>query len=260
VGYFKRALELLKNLPDSADRGRQELDLQIALGWSLWILNPPDPAREPVMIRARELSEQLGEDAEQMEVLLQLVHFRFLRREYGVASELARRVLGLAEPAKATAMVAVAHYLLGSIASFLGQLEAAREHLELAVALLGHGPLRNFGEAQYAQASTFALTTTLLLLGYPAAALRKSREFLDAMRRLSDPFSLARALSLEALLHAYLRDRRTALERAEELFLIATEHAMPFHVAAAAFNRGWALADEGGAGRSGRDVTSPFGS
>jgi tetratricopeptide (TPR) repeat protein len=141
VGYFKRALELLKNLPDSADRGRQELDLQIALGWSLWILNPPDPAREPVMIRARELSEQLGEDAEQMEVLLQLVHFRFLRREYGVASELARRVLGLAEPAKATAMVAVAHYLLGSIASFLGQLEAAREHLELAVALLSHGHL-----------------------------------------------------------------------------------------------------------------------
>jgi predicted ATPase len=78
VGYFKRALELLKNLPDSADRGRQELDLQIALGWSLWILNPPDPAREPVLIRARELSEQLGEDAEQMEVLTAIGALSFL--------------------------------------------------------------------------------------------------------------------------------------------------------------------------------------
>src|SRR5580704_7296880 len=65
------------------------------------------------------------------------------------------------------------------------------------------------------------------------------------MRRLSDPFSVARAWSLEVLSHVVIRDRRTALERAEELSLIATEHGMPFHVAAAAFNRGWALADEG---------------
>src|SRR5262249_11924592 len=35
ASYLKRALELLKNLPDSADRGRQELDLQMALSWSL---------------------------------------------------------------------------------------------------------------------------------------------------------------------------------------------------------------------------------
>ena len=84
--------------------------------------------------------------------------------------------------------------MLGTIASFLGELEAAREHLELAVALFGPGPFRNFGEAQYAQAATAVLTTTLLLLGYPAAALRKSREFLDAMRRLSDPASLASGL------------------------------------------------------------------
>jgi hypothetical protein len=36
----------------------------MALGWSLYILNPADPEREPALIRARELSEQLGEDAE----------------------------------------------------------------------------------------------------------------------------------------------------------------------------------------------------
>jgi class 3 adenylate cyclase/tetratricopeptide (TPR) repeat protein len=246
VGYLKRALELLKNLPGSAERDRQEFDLQMALDRSLHILHPFDPEREPALIRARELCEQLGEDTNQMEALLQLAHFRFLRREYGVARELAQRVvLGLAEPAKATAMVAGAHYLLGAIASFLGQLEAAREHLELAVALLGPGPLRNFGEAEYGQAATFHLTTTLLLLGYPEAARRKSREFLDAMRRLSDPFSLARALSLEVLSHARLRNTRTALQRAEELLVIATEHGMPFHAASAAFSRGWALADEG---------------
>jgi class 3 adenylate cyclase/tetratricopeptide (TPR) repeat protein len=245
VNYLKRALDLLKHLPDSAERNRREFDLQMALEWSLFILNLVDPEREPVLIRARELGEQLGDDARQMEALLQLAQFRFFRRDYGVARELARRVLALAEPAKVTEMVAGAHCLLGIVPSFLGELETAREHLELAVALFGRGPFRNFGEAQYAQLATAAFTTTLLQLGYPAAALRKSRESLDAMRRLADPAPLARALLREAINHVLLRDRRTALERAEELLLIATEHGLRFNIASAAFYRGWVLADEG---------------
>jgi class 3 adenylate cyclase/tetratricopeptide (TPR) repeat protein len=244
VGYFKRALELLKNLPDSAVRGRQEFDLQMALSGSLYILNLVDPEREPVLIRARELGEQLGEDARQMEALLQLAQFRFFRREYGVARELAQRVLSLAEPARATAMIAGAHCLLGIIPSFLGELETAREHLELAVALFGPGPFRNFGEAQLPQAATIVLSTTLLFLGYPAAAQRKSRESLDGIRRLSDPAALARALLREVINHVHLRDSRTVLERAEELLAIATEHGMRFYDAVAAFNRGWVLAEE----------------
>jgi adenylate cyclase len=176
---------------------------------------------------------------------LQLAHFRYGRREYGVARELAQRVLGLAEPAKAKAMVAGAHYVFGGISFVLGQLEAAREHLELAVALFGPGPFRNFVEARYLQTATNTLTTTLLLLGYPAAALKKSREFLDAVRRLSDPPSLATALAREAANYATLRDSRTALERAEEVLLIATEHGLRLYAAIAAFSRGWALAEEG---------------
>jgi tetratricopeptide (TPR) repeat protein len=142
-------------------------------------------------------------------------------------------------------MVAGAHFLLGLIASYLGQLEAAREHLELAADLFGPGPFRNFGEAQYAHFATATLTLTLLGLGYPAAALRKSRELLDALRRLADPASLAMALVGEASIYLLLRDSRTALERAEESLLIATEHGMRVFAAWATFYRGWALADEG---------------
>jgi tetratricopeptide (TPR) repeat protein len=177
AGYFKRALELLKNLPDSADRGRQEFDLQMALSWSLFILNQVDPEREPVLIRARELSEQLGDDAQQMEAVLQLALVRFGRREYAVARELAQRVLGLAEPAKATAMVAGAHCLLGTTASWLGELDAAREHLELAVALFGPGPFRNFGEAQYALSATVTLPTTCCFSAIPRLRSAKAASF-----------------------------------------------------------------------------------
>src|SRR5260370_10751584 len=129
LGHLKRALELLKNLPDSVERSRQEFDLQIALSLSLSVAKgTPTPKREPILIRARELSEQLGEDAKQMEALLQLAFFRFFRREYGVARELAEAVLGLAETAKGTAMGAGAHYVPRIIPYATGEPEAARQH------------------------------------------------------------------------------------------------------------------------------------
>jgi class 3 adenylate cyclase/tetratricopeptide (TPR) repeat protein len=245
VAYFKRGLDLLKNLPDSMERGRQELNLQMALSWSLNILNPADREREAALIRSGELCERLGEDANQMEALLELARLRFVRREYDAGRELAVRVLAVAEPARATAMIAGAHYVLGTIACWLGELEASHEHLKLAIALLGQGPFHKFSEAQYAQAANGILTRTLLPLGYPAAALRKSREFLEAMRQLSDPPSLARALLFEATLHVNIRNREIVLKRTAELLPIATENGLGFHAANATFFRGWALADEG---------------
>jgi predicted ATPase len=65
------------------------------------------------------------------------------------------------------------------------------------------------------------------------------------MRRLSDPAFIAMALTREILTHEFLRDRLMALERAEELLLIATEHGLQLEVAAVTFCRGWARADEG---------------
>jgi predicted ATPase len=51
VGYFTRALELLKNLPAGLDRDRQELDLQMALEWSLYVARAAGaPEREPVLV------------------------------------------------------------------------------------------------------------------------------------------------------------------------------------------------------------------
>ncbi len=58
------------------------------------------------------------------------------------------------------------------------------------------------------------------------------------MRRLSDPAALCTALVREAINHLLLRDSRTALERAKELLLIATEHGMRIHAASPLFIEG----------------------
>jgi hypothetical protein len=61
IGYFTRALELLRRLPAGAGRDSQELDLQMALSWSSFVARGPRaPRRESTLVRARELCEQFG--------------------------------------------------------------------------------------------------------------------------------------------------------------------------------------------------------
>jgi tetratricopeptide (TPR) repeat protein len=244
VVYLTRALEMLQQLPHSADRDRQELDLLLILGWSLWVTDPESAGRETVLVRARELGQQVGNNAKLMEALLALAHLRFLRGERGLARELAEDVIALAEQANAPATLAAAHSALGL--ALLGDWhnEPAREHFERAIELFGPGPFRNFGEAYFAQLAAGMLAAALLALGYPSTALARKRESLAAARQRADPFSIFAALFIGAMNHLSLRDSRTALEHAEEMLSIATEHGMRYQQETRFFH-GWAMSVTG---------------
>jgi tetratricopeptide (TPR) repeat protein len=247
VGYLSRAVELLKQLSDAGDRARQELDLETALGRSLIVVRGwPAPEREPVLVRAQELSERLGENTELIEALLALTFFRLYRRETNQALELAQRALALAEQAKAQATIAAAHCLLGILRYGKGEFEAARGHLERADVFFGTGPYRDFDEALYARMAMGGLVAALLVLGYPEAALGKSDEMLTAARRQSDPYSIADALSLDASSRLFIvRAEDAIVNRAHELHSIAADHGMPFYLARANFLGGWVMAAAG---------------
>jgi tetratricopeptide (TPR) repeat protein len=229
-------------LPDGTDRDRQELNLQMELGWTLLVLNPASPERERALLRAQQLSEKLGDTSRLMETMLALGYFRQSRHEYGLARELAQKVLALADAGKAQATVVGAHSVLGINLLYLGEPQAAREHFEVAVASLSAGPLQGFAQATYVRAAATALPSTLLVLGFPDTALKVNREFAG---RLSDPVWMASNLLCDAILHCMLRDSRSVQERAEELLSIASEHGMSYHTTFAAFYRGWALAEQG---------------
>src|SRR5262249_18373764 len=161
-GYLSRALESLKRLPEGTDRDRQELDLQVELGWSLFVLNPASAERELALLRTQQLAEKLGDSARLMEAVLALGHLRQARHEFGWARELAQKALALAEAANAHATVAGGHSVLGMTLVYLGELQAAREHLEFGVAPLGAGPLQGFAEVTYVRGAAVALPGTLL--------------------------------------------------------------------------------------------------
>jgi class 3 adenylate cyclase/tetratricopeptide (TPR) repeat protein len=245
IGYFTRALELLRRLPEGAARDRQELDLQMALGWSSFMARGARaPQRESALVRARELCEQLGDNAKLMEALVALAHLRVSRREFELGQELAEKVLAMAQQAKAPAMLARVHAVLGVVRFATGQFPAAHEHFECAVELFGGGPSRN-EDAYFAQNAPNVLVALLEILGYPSTALNRAQQLLAAARRTSDPNSIATALFSYGMHHLLLGDTQMVSERADELLSIATEHELSAYALGATFFRGWAMATAG---------------
>jgi class 3 adenylate cyclase/tetratricopeptide (TPR) repeat protein len=252
IGYFDRALELVKQMPDSATRDREELDLQMALSWSLFVaVGWGVPQRGPALVRARELCERSGDNTKLMETLLALAQFRLNRREFESARELAERVLVMAQETKTSAMLAGAHHILGAVRFLTGQFPPAREHFECAVELFGAGSYRSY-DAFFAQGAPYMVCAVLVVLGYPSRALRRADELLAVVRRSSDPYSIAHALFAYGMDHLVLRDTRMMAKRADEMLSIATEYGMAFNLNAAIFFRGWAMA---AAGRSDQGIS-----
>jgi len=243
------ALEMLKQLPEGADRDHQELDLQMALGWLLFVTAPESDQREAVLLRARELCERLGDSARLTEALVALAHFRLLRNELGPARELAESVVAMADKAEARGVLGGAHSVLGVSLVNESRFEAAREHFERAIELLGPGPFRNFGEAYFAELAAGMVSVALLQLGYPSTALARKRDSIAAARGRSNPFSLFAALYSGAINFVVLRDSRAAAEYGEEILSIAIEHRMGFQQEIKFFH-GWAMAT-GGQGKEG---------
>ncbi len=224
IPYVTGALEILKQLPAGVDRDRQELDLLTTLAWLLHVVDPGSPQRQTLLLRARELCEQVGDNVRLTEVLMALVQLNFIRGERGLVRELAASVAVVAKKAAARTMLAGAHLALALPPFIEGQYAMARGHLERAIELFGPGPFRNSTEAYYAQTASQMLAGVLLALGYPAAALAKERELIAAVRRRSDPFSLYSSLYSACLSRVLLRDSRSAAEHYEEMSSIAAEH------------------------------------
>jgi class 3 adenylate cyclase/tetratricopeptide (TPR) repeat protein len=242
LSCFTRALELLSQLAEGATRDRHELDLQMALSWSLFVARGELPELERALLRACELSERLGESSKMMESFLALAHYR--RLNFGLARQLALRVIAMAEQTTAPVMLAGAHFVLGLVEFATGRFLLAREHLERALDLSGAGPTRNFA-AYFTQGAAYVLPAVKLNLGYLSAARAKARELLATARESADPYWLATALFLDGLEHLMLRDTSMVARRADEIFSIASELEMPLNFIAAGYFRGWAIAATG---------------
>ncbi|MBN1220729.1 MAG: AAA family ATPase [Anaerolineae bacterium] len=251
IAHFTQGLALLETLPDTPQRIRLELPLQLALGVSFQAIRGyavPEVGR--AFGRARELCQQAGKTPQLFPALRLLSTYYSTRGEYRTGHEIAGQLLSLAERVEDPLLVAVAHLSLGWSLLFLGEFTQTQAHLEQAIA---------FYESQQQQQHSLAFTYgfdhgvaclsfaswTLWALGYPDQARQRSQEALALAQELSHPLSMAFAHSFAGILNAFRRDVPLAQTLAEACIRLSTEHGFPYWLASGIFLHGWTLTKQG---------------
>jgi predicted ATPase len=249
IVHLNKGLALLQSMPETPERLRQELEIHTVLGPALIATQGyAAPEVEHTYTRARLLCQQIGEAPPLFDVLRGLWNCYIVRAELQTARELGEQLLTIAQHAPAPALLVEAHRALGTTLLFLGELAAARDHLEAGITCYDprqHRPLAlRFGADPGVLCRLYA-ASTLWLLGYAEHARRCLHEGLRLAQEGAHPFSLAFAFSFAAQI--YQRRRQVALvqEWAEAAITVATNHGFPFFLAWGMVLRGWSLAEQG---------------
>jgi predicted ATPase/DNA-binding SARP family transcriptional activator len=249
IGHFNRGLALLDSLPETMERHRQELNLQIALFAPLAGARGYG-ARElgEAYTRARELGEKVGDPHQLFLVLYGLWGHNLVRSELRTSQKLAEECLTLAHEVAVPAFLMEAHRMTDETAFYRGEFASARTHFEQSLALYDRYEHRAHA-AIYGQDPGVALLShgccILWHLGYPDQALERSKEAIALAEEQTHPFSLAFALCYSAMLHQYRREEQAVQELAEAAINLSTEQGFVFWLAQASFLRAWALVGQG---------------
>jgi class 3 adenylate cyclase/predicted ATPase len=248
IPHLSQGLELLKALPDAADRTRQELTLQVALGNAVLATKGfGAPEANPIYARARELCQQLGDTPELFPVLHGLYSFYVSQGDHDTARELVDEFLQVAQGQRDAAPLLIAHRMMGMGLFFRGDVVEARKHFEQCLALYDphehHALAFHYSGHDPKVAALAVLALTLWLLGYPDQAVQRVGEALAMARGSSQASSLAYALSQKVILHQFRREGDVVRKYAEELTTLATEHSLALFASTGMTYRGWALAE-----------------
>jgi DNA-binding winged helix-turn-helix (wHTH) protein/predicted ATPase len=249
IGAVQRALALLPLLPDTPERTRQELALQVALSPALATARSFGASEaERAYSRARELAMQVGDTAQLCAVLWGLWRLYQARAELQMAQQLGEQLLSLAHRQHDATLFLGAYCALGGALLFRGEYVSAHTHASQGMALYDpqqhHVLTFPYGEDPGAGCHAYR-AIALWLLGYPDQALTAMHATCTLARDLAHPFSLGRALHWLTFLHLVRREAAAAQEQAEAVIALAIAQGFPQWEALGTCWRGWALTMQG---------------
>jgi predicted ATPase len=254
VALTRRGLALVQTLPDTPDRARLELPLQMTLGVQLQVTHGYAAAEaERTYARARALCEQVQEAPPLFLVLWGLWMFYVVRSDLRKSSELAERLFKMAERAADPTLLLEARLALAVTSLSLGDSSATHEYMLQGIALYDQSKHSSYTDLYGQDPGVSCLAfgaVALWLLGYPDRAVERSREAVTLGRELGHPTTRALTLHFASMLRQYRREGAAVQESAEAATAIATEHGLSLWLAIGQFMRGWALTEQG-AGASG---------
>ncbi|BDB27825.1 adenylate/guanylate cyclase domain-containing protein [Cupriavidus sp. P-10] len=250
IQHLQDALALLKSAPDASQRSRAELSLLLSLGQAwMAVRGQASVEVESAYRRAAALCQQGEKTQEFFSAQLGLWSFHQLRAQYGTARSLAVRLFRIAKATKNSEQLTEAHRALGSTLFRLGDIKAARIHMEHALTQ------QRSDQQDYDQLMRYmrnpavhtrsALSWILWYLGMPDQSRACSQDALALARKGSDPFSLALGLAFAAQLYQCRREAYRTMEYAEAAVSVSSEQGYPHYLAWGTVLRGWALSAQG---------------
>jgi len=245
LNHIDSGLAALQSLSPGRWRDELELALQTRRGTALRAVSGyAAPQVMQAYERARTLCEALGETPQLFPVIWGQLLSHFVRADVEAAHALAEELAELAAGRRDHDLQLEAEGALGMTQLHLGEMTAAREHLEAGVAL--YDPRRHRAHALiYGQdPGVFCLSYLawgLWFLGHPAQALARIEQALALARDAAHPYSLVFVLMFATRVHQGRRDDAAVLQAADQMIAIAGEQGFSYYQAQGAIQQGSAL-------------------
>ena len=247
IRALSAALELLKRLPESPERDRQELGLQTTLGPVLVITEGwTAPETERVYLRAQELAETGGTAAQRFLLLIGLFGMDFAAGRLPEARERLEQVRTLVSRQPEPEFLLELQHFDWALALSSGELGAAQRHVEdgLAFCQAQPGSVRvTLYTADHPAVCVHAWGAIVFWMrGYPEKARRHLDHAASSAHEIGHSASVIFALVNRAMFHQIAREVTPALEAAEASITMAEEEGVALLDSWARVARGWALA------------------
>jgi serine/threonine protein kinase/predicted ATPase len=250
IGHLTRGLSLLATLAESRARDDRELQLLTVLAPSyIAARGYAAPEAGPVLVRARELCQRIGNTLQQFGIMLGMWEWHIVRADLRVCAEQAADGMALAERVTDPGVTMEALFMPGVTMFYRGQFAGARTHHENALAAYDDRARTKFWTAYTGHDGGVThrcyLALDLWHLGYPDRALKLAREACELALTIGHPFSLEHAIDFAAYLACYCRLGPEVQAWGEEEIAVATEQGFPFWNALGTLHQGAGLLQQG---------------
>jgi DNA-binding SARP family transcriptional activator/tetratricopeptide (TPR) repeat protein len=246
IRLHSEALSIVRSLPESRDRDRQELEVLEAIAAPLNArYGYSSPKLQEVLERSIVLSESLGRKDSTLSGLVALWTTQFVQGRAVEGYQTAKRALALVDPSSEPS--GPAHFAVGGSAVTLGKHAEAVRHLELAVRLT-NGAALSTGTRADVHGGAFA-AHVYWLLGRDDEAQSSTDGSISLARAAGDPYNLAVALAYSGIMHQMRDDLPSLRNAVAELRELCERHGFAYY-------REWALILDGWSrpGASGIDL------
>ncbi|MBI5263643.1 MAG: AAA family ATPase [Bradyrhizobium sp.] len=254
IASFRKALQLLDALPETPERIKQEIDIQLSLGIPLIAVQGYASAEtREAFLRARTLCLQLGDIPEYFQALFGLWGHSWMGGKNDDALRLADEFLSRSRALSQPVPLMVAHRVMGSTLLTIGDFQSSANHFAESIKLStgkGKQPLSNLYMVEPQAASLLLLSWDLWFLGYPDQSLSRVSEALALGQDLGHPYTVAFAHYMTSVVHLLRGDAARAFESAEKSFEMSQEQRFSLYVILSRISRGRAAGELGRLGEA----------